>query len=380
MELGSTNRPESVLVPTPLSVATATEIQLFLTPTSTLPTVIPSSTQAESAPTATPKPLHEAARSAVALTGFNHQWQTWNNCGPATLSMQMSYFGSQLDQAAIGSHLRTNPDDKNVSPDELLRFAQNHGYEAHILVNGSADQLKLLLSNGIPVLIETWLEDEPDDGMGHYRLLTGYDDAAGHWIAYDSYVSHDLLNPDGEYAGIAFPYGEMDALWRVFNRTYLVLYPQPQSALISSILGDQLDAEVMVQHSLDSALAATQANPQDPFGWFNLGSSLVLQERYREAAAAYDQARQLGLPWRMLWYQFGPFEAYFNIGRHQEVIALADATIATTQSVEELYYWKGRSLHALDNNIEAQRMLQKALELNSKYTLAAQAMTVVSGP
>ena len=50
-----------------------------------------------------------------------------------------------------------------------------------------------------------------------------------------------------------------------------------------------------------------------------------------EAAAAFDQARQIGLPWRMLWYQFGPFEAYYETGRYDEVIALADATLQTRQ-------------------------------------------------
>ena len=72
--------------------------------------------------------------------------------------------------------------------------------------------------------------------------------------------------------------------------------------------------------------------PDDPFAWFNLGSDLVALGRFEEAAQAYDRARRIGLPWRMLWYQFGPFRAYYETGRYDEVIALADATIAHGQT------------------------------------------------
>ena len=56
-----------------------------------------------------------------------------------------------------------------------------------LLVNGNDDLLRTLVSNGLPVLVETWHEDEPNDGLGHYRLLVGYDDAAQQWTLYDSY-------------------------------------------------------------------------------------------------------------------------------------------------------------------------------------------------
>ena len=49
----------------------------------------------------------------------------------------------------------------------------------------------------------------------------------------------------------------------------------------------------------------------------------------------------------MLWYQFGPFEAYFATGRHAEIVALADATLRNVTDVEELHYWRGMALQAL---------------------------------
>ena len=323
------------------------------------------------APTAvlTPKPLFQAAAAQVMLAGVRHEWQTWNNCGPATLSFQLSYFGSALCQEDIRRALRPNKEDKNVNLGEMAAFAQSQGLQALMRTHGDADSLRRLLSNGLPVLIETWLEPHPNDGMGHYRLLTGYDDAAQMWIVYDSYVSGGLKKGD-PYLGIRVPYAEMEALWRVFNHTYLLVYRAEQAPLATAILGADADAAAALQHGLALARADVDARPQDAFAWFNLGSDLTALAQFAEAAAAYDHARQLGLPWRMLWYQFGPFEAYFEVGRNAEVLALADATLKTTTDVEEVYYWRGRALAALGDADGARQAFARAVALNPRYAAA----------
>ena len=89
------------------------------------------------------------------LSGLRHAWQTWNNCGPATLATYLSYYGSELDQAAIGAVLRRSADDKNVSPEELAAYAAAQGYAAQVLVNGDDELLCALLAAGMPVLVET---------------------------------------------------------------------------------------------------------------------------------------------------------------------------------------------------------------------------------
>lgn len=334
-----------------------------------------------SAPTLTPTPLpHRTASAFATLSGFHHEWQTWNNCGPATLGMQMSYFGSTLRQDVIGGQLRSHEDDKNVLPSELVAFARAQGYHAHAFVNGDSQRLKLLLSNGVPVLVETWLEEDPNDGMGHYRLLTGYDDAAQHWISYDSYLSHNLVNSDpSAYAGVTVPYGELEPLWQVFNRTYLLVYTDEFAPIVESIVGEDMDETAMWQRSLATAQAATAAHPEDAYAWFNLGSSQTALGDYAGAAASFDRARVLGLPWRMLWYQFGPFEAYFRTGRYEEIVALADATIATTRSVEELFFWKGHALAALGQLDGARAAWQQAVQLNPTYDEALAALGAVGG-
>jgi tetratricopeptide (TPR) repeat protein len=371
------------IFPTPEPAAaavTATPALAAYLPTPT-PTPEPTATPL---PTLTPLPTPtqtiaavQPAPPAVQLTGLRHEWQTWNNCGPATLAMNLSYYGSTLDQATIGAVLRIYPDDKNVSPQELVAYARDQGYAAQLRVDGSADLARAFLANGIPLLIESWLEEQPNDGMGHYRLLVGYDDAAQHWIAYDSYVHRDLVSPDpASYAGIYLAYAETDALWQVFHRTYVLIYPPDREPVVQAILGERYAPAAMWQGALATAQAETAANPNDPFVHFNLGTSLVALGDYAAAAAAYDRARALGLPWRMLWYQFGVFEAYAQMGRYAEMVQLADGVNAITDSIEEIHYWRGRGLEGLGDPVGAQAAYQRALTLNPSFAPAAEALAV----
>ena len=255
--------PTAPLQPTPALPATPFPARALPTPTSPPPTSPP-------LPPATPLP------AAVQLSGLRHYWQTWNNCGPATLAMNLSYYGSDPDQATVGAALRRHPDDKNVGPEELAAYARSRGFYATVRVGGDAATARALLAAGIPLLIETWLEESPGDGLGHYRLLVGYDDAVQRWIAYDSYVGRNPVSPDpAQYQGIYLDYAETEALWRVFNYTYVLIYPPERAAAVDAILGASLDPAVMWQARLVAAQAAVAADPDNPFTHFNLGSTLV---------------------------------------------------------------------------------------------------------
>lgn len=322
-------------------------------------------------PTATLTPIPPPQQSAVQLAGFSHLWQTWNNCGPATLAMNLSYYGSELGQADVARVLKPDGNDKNVSPHEMAAFAQAHGYEAMVRVNGDEGRLRRLVEAGVPVLVETWLEH--DGGMGHYRLVTGYDKSRREWIVYDSYVSEGV-DPNKPYPGIRISYDEMAQLWRVFQGTHVLVFDEARAPIVQAILGPDVDDVAMWERALAGAQADAQQHADDAFAWFNLGSSLAALGRYEEATIAYDQARVIGLPWRMLWYQFGPFIAYYETGRFDELIALADATIATAGNIEETFFWKGMGLKAIGDLEGARRAFERALELNPNYAEARAAL------
>lgn len=301
-------------------------------------------------PTMPPMPTLPAS---AALTGLRHEYQTWNNCGPATISMALSFFEAAGGQVEAARVLKPDPDDKNVGPDELAAYARSQGFGAVVRVNGTQGGLRALLAAGFPVIVETWFIPEPGDEMGHYRLLTGYDDGAGVFLAADSYEGPDLR----------LPMADFDALWRVFNRSFIVIFPPDRASKVDALLGPDRDDAAMFAAAAARARAELDAGP-DAFGWFNLGSSLVGLGDMPAAAEAFDQARALGLPWRMLWYQFGPFEAYAATSRWPDVAALAEANLANADNLEESLYWLGRSRQAAGDAEGARQAWQRALELN----------------
>lgn len=373
--------PAVAFVPTPAAstadalalLATATPAPMVAPPTQPLPTQAPTNAPAATArptqaPTATPVPSPTfpvaALKPSTVLTGLNHEYQGWNNCGPATLAMNLTFFGQQLTQKDTAPALKPDPNDKNVGPDEMAEYARSIGMGVAYRVNGNLQTLKTLLSNDIPVIVEHWFIPEPNDEMGHYKLLRGYDEAAQTFLAHDSYNGPD----------IKMSYAEFDPLWKVFNRTYVVVYPQDKEPLVKAIIGADMDDKTMWERSLAGAQTDVAANQNDKFAWFNLGSVLSAQGRHDEAAKAFDQARRLNLPWRMLWYQFGPFESYMAVGRYQDVLSLADANLKNAANLEESHYYRGLALQALGQRDEAKAALQTAVKLNKNFQRAQEAL------
>jgi tetratricopeptide (TPR) repeat protein len=344
-----TSTPQPTNTPAPRAAPTAT----------VTPVAFPNATIAARA---TPAALSSAT---VFLTGFRHEFQTWNNCGPANLAMGLSYYSWKGSQADAAAFLKPDPEDRNVNPDEMAAFARSQGLQAIVRVNGSLDLLKALLRAGIPPIVEKGFEPEEKLGwMGHYELLTGWNDTMREFIAMDSYLGPNL----------SVPFDEMDKYWRQFNRTYLVVYRADQQATLAQIIGAEMDDATMYRNALARAQAEVAANPNDAFGWFNVGTNYAALQMFNESVAAYDQARRIGLPWRMTWYQFSWFEAYLAMNRADDVIALADATLKSNPYSEEMYFYKGLVLQKRGDANAARGQFELALKHNPNFARAKQAL------
>ena len=361
-ELRDTFFPVLQTLPTPIALAPTISASPTFT---TRPTPTAQGLQSTEAPTATlaASPTPELPPQ-VTLAGFEHQYQKFNNCGPATLTTALSYYGRPERQAEAAAVLKPDGMDRNVSPYEMSAYIHQVGLEGTVRVGGTLADLKLLIANGYPVIVEKGFEPDAEKGwMGHYLLLTGYDEAQGIFVAQDSFLGPDQL----------VPYKTLDAYWRQFNRLYILPYPVNNEAEINTLIGLE-DYPAMYAVALATARAEAATNPNDAFAWFNVGANLVGLDRYAEAAAAYDQARVAGLPWRILWYQFGPYEAYYYAGRYDEVLALAEATLAAQDNLEESHYWRGLALQALGSPEEARREFEIALGLNPNFEPARAAL------
>ena len=144
--------------------------------------------------------------------------------------------------------------------------------------------------------------------------------------------------------------------------------------MVADIVGAEMDDAVMWQNSLAQAQQDAQSDPQNAFYWFNLGTSLNAVGNYESAAQAFDQARAIGLPWRMLWYQSGPYEAYYQVGRYEDVILLTDTTLKDRPYFEESFYYKALAQVALGEEAAARDNLQRAIAFNPNFSPAAEAL------
>jgi tetratricopeptide (TPR) repeat protein len=205
--------------------------------------------------------------------------------------------------------------------------------------------------------------------MGHYRLLVAYDDAAQRFYAYDSF------EPPG--VNVPLPYNRLDEDWKVFNRSYVPVYLPQQEDVVTSILGSDREDAAMWVHALVVAESDAAHQPNDAFSWFNVGTNLAAMGRTAEAAGAFDHARALKLPWRMLWYQFGPFEAYLAEGRLSDVMALANANLQQANDLEESHYYRGRALQAQGQLAAARAEFQTAVKLSPRYAAAVAALAAL---
>ncbi len=377
---------ERLFTPDPSLAAMVQQTLAALTPT-------PSATATRQpagppTPTATQTLIPTPIPEIVFLEGARFEYQGLNNCGPANLAMDLSFWGWEGDQRPVANYTKPNRDDKNVMPYELAAFVEDQTDLSVVLrVGGDLDTLKRLITAGYPVLVEKGY-DIVRSGMGwygHYEVLLGYDDARQRFIGHDSYVgqkqpiSYDLLQSN----------------WRHFNYTFLVIYPSDREEQVLSLLGPLADEttaiQIAAQRASDEIYQLTGRNQF--FAWFNRGSSLVLLQDYAGAAAAYDQAYALlptlnldvlASPWRILWYQTGPYFAYYFTKRYEEVYRLALSTLDEPNpkppQLEESLYWRGLAREALGDIDGAIADLRLSLQYHPDFgpSLAALARMGVS--
>ena len=166
-------------------------------------------------PTSTAWPLPSASR----LDGIQHKFQTWNNCGPATLAMALTHFDINVSQDETAAILKPDPEDRNVTPEEMAGYVNEQTpYRALFRVDGNRELLRRFVANGIPVIVEIGIEPPGEfrwlGWYGHYLLVVAYDDEQEQFWVYDSWlgtseVPLENANPDGR----TLTYQQLDEFW-----------------------------------------------------------------------------------------------------------------------------------------------------------------------
>ncbi|MHB8776760.1 MAG: C39 family peptidase [Anaerolineales bacterium] len=346
-------------------------------------------------PTITTTPLP----ASVILPGviYVDQHNRWNYCGPANLTMALNFWGWKGNRDDVAKVVKPGSGDpkknfieqglpdKNVMPYELVDFVnENTEYRALSRYGGEEALVKRLIAAGFPVVVEKGYYERDYNGkigwLGHYLFTTGYDDARGSFIVQDSNLKpgKDLLSKYTDYLGG----------WRSFNYLFMVVYPADREAEVLELLGPWTNEKWASQHALELAEKETQSLSGNDlfFAWFNKGTSHVALQQYVDAAMAYDRAFRLyanwntdlgNPPYRIMWYQTGPYFAYYYSARYQDVINLADTTLndtISTPTLEESLLWRGRAYYQIGNTKNAVDDYRAALKVHVNWPPAVQAL------
>lgn len=391
-------RPMPTALPAPSRGANSARLTIPILPTATLtPTAaavddsgpaqaagqMPSPTPLPTAsptPTATPKPLPRQAR----IEGLKIIAQGFNNCGPANLALNLNFWGNPTTQEEAAAYLKPNREDRNTSPWQLSDYVnQFTDLRSTAHSGGNLQLLKRLIAAGFPVVIEKGYELPTEGWLGHYLTVFGYDDDKEELVSLDTNLGP--WDSSGRYDS----YEDIEKYWQQFNDTFFVVYPPAREDEVFAILGAELlEPATMWRRAAEIAQAEIDVEPENAFAWFNLGTSLTrLGELtgqgvfYENGAAAFDEARSIGLPPRMLWYQFRPYMAYMKVSRYQDMLELAEVTLSTQggRNVEETYLYQGHALLFTGDVDGAAAAYEQALKLNENFYPAQWALDSLDG-
>lgn len=383
-----------VVIPTlPIAIPTV-EPTATTAPVAAATDAIPPTATTQPSPTPEPTavPTLPPPPSSANIDGLVVEPQNFNNCGPTNMTMVLNFYGEPITQTDAAEYLKPNLQDRNVSPWQMADYVNEFftTVRAKVFVGGNLTDLKQFITNGLPVIIEKGYDPGRGEGWyGHYLTVHGYDDEGVVFYSKDTYL--------GPFDGSSRIDSYSDILdgWKAFNYTFIVIYRPDQEELVNQIAGpDMADPLKMWQMAAIEAQAETETDAEDAYAWFNLGTSLTAMGEitgdnafYQQGAAAFDRAFAIGLPGRMLWYQFRTYIAYMKIGRYQDMIDLTDAMLNNSDQrvrdgssyVEETYLYRGHAFAFLGDITQARAAYQRALELNVNFYPAQIALDSIGG-
>ncbi len=303
--------------------------------------------------------------STKVLSNDYHVFQSFNNCGPASLSMALSYFGIRKSQQELGQELRPYQvstginDDKSVTLSELSNKAKELGLMSYHRPNGDIELLKSFIANDLPV-ITTTRSTEKDD-IGHYRVIKGYDETTKEIIQDDS-----LQGPNLRYS-----YESFLRLWKTFSYEYVVIFPKEKEGIVRQILGSDIDELSAWEDAAKFAESELLKNPNDVTAGFNLSVAYYHAKEYEKSVEEFEKVEKR-LSMRALWYQIEPILSYYELGNYKRVLEITDAVLSNQNAAfSELYIVRGDVYRKQGDVTKARAEFEKAVKYN-KYLLSAQ--------
>lgn len=321
--------------------------------------ILPIRTATPSTPT--PTPVAISIPSSKLLNTNYHVFQSFNNCGPAALSMALRFYNIVVSQQELGNALRPyqNPqgdnDDKSTTLAEMAEKAKDYGLIPYHRPLGNAELVKQFIAADIPVITRTWLK--PADDIGHYRVVKGYEESTKEFIQDDSLQGKNLR----------YTYSEFNVLWEKFSYEYLVLVPPEKDSRARQILGINSDPKAAWQSAVKYAEDQLLKEPNNIYVRFNLSVALYYVGNYQRSVTEFEKI-EAQLPFRTLWYQIEPIQAYYELGNYDRVFSITEKILNNhNRAFSELYVIRGDIYRKQNNNDRAREEYAKAVEYNRSF-------------
>lgn len=199
--------------------------------------------------------------SATSVDGIVRLKQLTNYCGPACLTSVLCHYGIDTTQEIVGKDTY-DPATRATNGADMLLYARMQGLAAYSW-NTNIDDVRSKIAMGVPVIVLQ--QNSRIDTSGHYRVLTGYDDARSVFTVIDPY--YDNITE--------LSYTECERLWKSKGHWALLIVPVDKDKF-----ADELGAQNPVVHmdlayaqytrknydeALKEAQAALKLQPQNSY-------------------------------------------------------------------------------------------------------------------
>jgi|GEM_PF-1062198 len=364
-----TPAPSATITPTTVAQVAAVSTSATVSTATSSPTITPAT------PTVAPTAKPEAIASATFLEPMSHWFQGWNQCAEESIAMSVSYFGIKLDPNAVTAYLRPNngvKGSKNVESNRIVEYLRGQGLHAEAYHGGTVDRVKRLVAVGVPVIAGQWQNRTDHAGIGHWRVVRGYDDAKGVF----------LINDSMEGAAVPISYAEFDDLWPVYNYVYIPVWNDRLAPNVQKVMGDDMNLTVNIAHDISYVQNRIEQQPTNAELPFALGGAYFQAGEFQKAVDAYHKARGMGLiqkyPWT-LWYQSWPVTAMVNLGMNDEALQVSQENIRSAGVYAIMHYERGIVFEKQGDRATAKREYQMALVDDKNYKDAQIAMARLGG-
>lgn len=165
-----------------------------------------------------------SAASGYVLSGMPLVHQTYNACGPASITQVLAYFGIQVTQAEVSRQTRPS-ETSYMSAQAILNYAPTVGMEARLYSGGSLQTVRSAIRNRLP-LIALQSHITPKQVIPHWRVVMGYDDAKRQVHLMDPLLGYVAMN-----------YADFERVWQDHNGQFAVIYPPNWRSLVRKVIG-----------------------------------------------------------------------------------------------------------------------------------------------